>query len=110
MKKIIGIMAVAVLASSVFAAEYGWQKGLSENTLRHLAFEKVSTFKTDAEREAYMESCGIGGDGPYHDAEHLDTEDYDDKEMKDIRSKFQKNDLSKMTEAQRQKFFEGLKK
>lgn len=72
MKRKIAVLAgVCILGSSLFAesAVFGWQKGLSANAVRHKVFEKVSSFKTDSEREAYMQSNGIGGDGPYLDAE-----------------------------------------
>ena len=50
MKKLIGFAIAAVMAGSVFAAEYGWQKGVAQNTDRSAFFSKVSGFKTEADR------------------------------------------------------------
>ncbi|MGN0728485.1 hypothetical protein [Treponema sp.] len=111
-KKLLIIAGFCLLGSAVFAenALFGWQKGLSENSVRHKVFEKVSSFATDSERESYMQANGIGGDGPYHNAEHLDTPGYDSKEMKALQESFKKADLSKMSDEQRAEFYKKLKK
>lgn len=111
MKRKIAVLAgVCILGSSLFAesAVFGWQKGLSANAVRHKVFEKVSSFKTDSEREAYMQSNGIGGDGPYLYAEPLDTPGYDSKEMKALHETFQKADISKMSDEERAEFYKIL--
>ena len=113
MKKSILVGAVLCAVTGLAFAEgktYGWQKGQNENQNRHEVFAKIADFKTDAEREAFFEQNEIGGDGPYHSAEHPDTDGYDDEEMKKLQKTFEKTDLSKMNESQRQKFYEGLKK
>ena len=74
MKKVIGFTMVAVMAGSVFAAEYGWQKGAVQNTDRSSFFSKVSEFKTEAEREAYFAQNGIGENSPNKDSAHYDVE------------------------------------
>lgn len=66
-------------AGVVFAAEseasYGYLIGQQKNTSRHQFFEQMEGLTTDAEREAFFEANGIGGDGPHHDAQHLDVEE-----------------------------------
>ncbi|MGN0739114.1 MAG: hypothetical protein ACI4LX_02960 [Treponema sp.] len=111
-KKIILFAGVCLLGSAVFAESpvFNWQKGLTENSERHKVFEKVSSFATDSERESYMQANGIGGDGPYHNAEHPDTPGYDSKEMKALQESFKKADLSKMSDEQRADFYKKLKK
>lgn len=77
MKKIIGFALAAVLAGAAFAegtAQFGWQKGAAANAARSEFYSKVSTFKTDAEREAYFAANDVGGEGPYSDKEHIDVE------------------------------------
>lgn len=65
--------------TAVFAAEteavYGYQIGQQKANSRHALFEEAWKLATDAEREAFLEEHGIGGEGPYHDAAHLDAED-----------------------------------
>lgn len=56
------------------SAAYGYLAGQQQNSDRHTQYEAVPTFTTDAEREAYFEANGIGGDGPYSAAQHLDAE------------------------------------
>ncbi|MGL5437063.1 MAG: hypothetical protein ACRDBO_17085 [Lachnospiraceae bacterium] len=56
------------------SATYGYLTGQQRNSDRHTLYEAVPTFTTDAEREAYFEANGIGGDGPYSAAQHLDAE------------------------------------
>ena len=112
MKRKIAVLAgVCILGSSLFAESvvFRWQKVLSANAVRHKVFEKVSSFKTDSEREAYMQSNGIGGDGPYLDAEPLDTPG-DSKEMNALQETFQKADISKMSDEERAEFYKNLKK
>ena len=74
MKKIIGFTMIAVMAGSVFAAEYGWQKGAAQNTDRSTFFSKVGEFKTEAEREAAFAKAGIGENSPNKDSAHYDVE------------------------------------
>ena len=74
MKKIIGFALAAVLAGGAFAADYGWQKGTAQNTDRSAFFEKVATFKTEAEREAYFASNSVGENSPNKDSAHYDVE------------------------------------
>lgn len=70
---------VASIGTTAFAAEsddsYGYLIGQQNNSNRHAQFEEVATFTTDAEREAFFEAQGIGGDGPYSMAQHLDYEE-----------------------------------
>lgn len=60
--------------ASETSASYGYLAGQQKNSLRHTQFEAVSGFTTDAERKAYFEEQGIGGDGVYSAAQHIDAE------------------------------------
>ncbi|WP_156875991.1 hypothetical protein [Clostridium kluyveri] len=53
---------------------YSYLTGQQENSDRYTQYAAVSSFTTDEEREAYFEAQGIGGDGSYSAAQHLDAE------------------------------------
>ena len=74
MKKLIGITLALALTGSVFAAEYGWQKGAAANTDRSGFFSSVGNYKTEAEREAAFAKAGIGENSPNKDSAHYDVE------------------------------------
>lgn len=127
MKKIIGFAMVAVMAGSVFAAEYGWQKGAAQNTDRSAFFSKVSEFKTEAEREAYFAQNGIGENSPNKDSAHYDVEKLladgvidqaqaekikadASKKHSDISAKYASADRANMSKNQLAEFYKNLGK
>ena len=55
-------------------SSYSYLTGRQQNSSRHAQFEKAGTLTDDAAREAYFEEQGIGGDGAFHDGQHLDAE------------------------------------
>lgn len=128
MKKIIVLAFGMALAGMAFAGtnQFGWQKGKSAQVDRSNFFSKTGSFKTEAEREAYFEKNGIGGDGPYHDAEHYDveklladgivTQEQADKIKSDasakheaMDSKFAEADFENMTKKQIAEFYNSIK-
>lgn len=69
----------ASVGTTAFAAEptasYGYLTGQQNNAGRHAQFEEAAGFTSDADREAFFEAQGIGGDGPYSTAQHIDAEE-----------------------------------
>lgn len=69
----------ASIGITAFAAEpnasYGYLTGQQNNTSRHAQFEEAVDFTSAADREAFFEAQGIGGDGPYSAAQYLDAEE-----------------------------------
>ncbi|MFV0401041.1 MAG: hypothetical protein ACK5LX_10540 [Oscillospiraceae bacterium] len=59
--------------SDTTATTYGYLTGQQKNSDRHAVFETAASLATDEEREAYLESQGIGGE--YSTAQHLDMEE-----------------------------------
>ena len=127
MKKIIGFAMVAIMVGSVFAAEYGWQKGAAQNTDRSAFFSKVSEFKTEAEREAAFAKAGIGENSPNKDSAHYDVEKLladgvidqaqadkikadAAKKHGDISAKYASADRANMSKNQLSEFYKGLGK
>ena len=127
MKKIIGFAMVAVMAGSVFAAEYGWQKGAAQNTDRSAFFSKVSEFKTEAEREAYFAQNKICENSPNKDSAHYDVEKLladgvidqaqaekikadASKKHSDISAKYASTDRTSMSKNQLAEFYKNLGK
>lgn len=130
MKKIIGFVMAAFFAVSAFAAEatqFGWQKGAAQNKDRSAFFSKVSTFKTEAEREAYFAANRIGENSPNKDSAHYDVEDLlargiitqeqadkikadAAKKHGDISGAYAKADFDNMTKNQIAEFYKNLHK
>lgn len=127
MKKIIGFALAAVLATSAFAADYGWQKGAAQNTDRAAFFSKVGEFKTEAEREAAFAKAGIGDNSPNKDSAHYDVEKLladgvidqaqadkikadASKKHGDISAKYASADRANMSKNQLAEFYKGLGK
>lgn len=75
----VALALAASMGTTAFAAEshdsYGYLTGQQNGSNRHAQFEEAAAFTTDAEREAFYEAQGIGGDGPYSTAQHLDSEE-----------------------------------
>lgn len=67
------------VGTTAFAAEtdssYGYLSGQQESVNRHAQFGTAAGMTTDADREAFLASQGIGGDGTYSSAQHLDAQE-----------------------------------